>query len=184
VSYKSWCYVEDDEFKSATTVVHDLVDIVSKNGNLLLNVGPRPDGTIPDEAANLLLGLGEWLNINGEAIYGARHWHTFGEGSTTVGEGHMREKEDKPFNAGDIRFTTKDNALYAICLGWPGETATVKSLGSDSPIKAETIEHIQMLGSTESLAWSQTANGLQIQTPKQKPCDHAYSFKITLKGIA
>jgi alpha-L-fucosidase len=182
VSYKSWCYVEDDEFKTPTTLVHDLVDIVSKNGNLLLNVGPRPDGTIPDEAAKLLLGLGEWLNINGEAIYGARHWHTFGEGSTTVGEGHMREREDKPFGAEDIRFTTKGNSLYAICLGWPGEVVTIKSLNSVSPVKSEMIEHIQMLGSTESLSWSQSENGLQIQTPHQKSCDHAHTFKITLKG--
>jgi alpha-L-fucosidase len=181
VSYKSWCYVADDEFKTATTIVHDLVDIVSKNGNLLLNVGPKPDGTIPDEAANLLLGLGEWLNVNGEAIYGARHWQTFGEGSTRVGEGHMREREDKPFTAEDIRFTTKDNALYAVCLGWPGESAAIKSLGSGSSVKAEMIERIQMLGSAEPLAWSQREDGLQIKPPSHKPCDHAYTFKITLK---
>jgi alpha-L-fucosidase len=181
VSYKSWCYVEDDEFKSTTTVVHDLVDIVSKNGNLLLNVGPRPDGTIPDEAAKMLLGLGEWLNVNGEAIYGARHWHTFGEGSTTVGEGHMREREDKPFNAEDIRFTTKDNALYAICLGWPDGAALIKSLGSNSPVKAGLIEHIELLGSAESLNWSQHEDGLHIDAPSKKPCDHAYAFKLILK---
>ena len=128
VSYKSWCYIEDDDFKSVTTLVHDLVDIVSKNGNLLLNVGPKPDGTIPAEASERLLGLGDWLQINGEAIYGTRHWKTFGEGNTIVGEGHMREHEDKPFNAQDIRFTAKDGALYAICLGWPGEHAVIKSL--------------------------------------------------------
>jgi alpha-L-fucosidase len=182
VSYKSWCYVEDDEFKTATTIVHDLVDIVSKNGNLLLNVGPKPDGTIPDEAANLLLGLGEWLNVNGEAIYSARPWHTFGEGSTTVGEGHMREREDKPFSAEDIRFTVKENTLYAICLSWPGETITIKSLGSSSSVKTEMIEQIQMLGTSEPLTWSQREDSLQIQTPPQKPCDHAFAFKITLKG--
>lgn len=182
VSYKSWCFVEDDEFKTVSTLVHDLVDIVSKNGNLLLNIGPRPDGTIPSEAQDRLLGLGEWLNVNGEAIYGARHWHTFGEGSTVVGEGHMREREDKPFGADDIRFTTKDNALYAICLGWPGEAATVKSLGNASPVRAERIEHIQMLGSAEPVSWSQDDQGLHIQTPAQRPCDHAFTFKITLKA--
>src|SRR5262249_42024961 len=157
-----------------TTVVHDLVDIVSKNGNLLLNVGPKPDGTIPDEAAQVLLGLGAWLNVNGEAIYGTRHWHTFGEGSTTVGEGHMREREDKPFSAHDIRFTVKDNILYAICLGWPGEAAVIKSLAIGSLVKTDMIEHIQMLGSSETLTWSQREDGLSIKTPSQKPCEHAY----------
>ena len=181
VSYKSWCYVEDDEFKTVTTLVHDLVDIVSKNGNLLLNVGPRPDGTIPDEAADRLLGLGKWLNINGEAIYGTRHWSSFGEGSTTVGEGHLSEQADKPFTAEDIRFTSKDNALYAICLGWPEAAAVIRSLRTGSPISAERIEAIQMLGSNEALSWSQNATGLQICMPSQKPCDHAFTFKLTLK---
>ncbi len=180
VSYKSWSYVEDDQFKTVTTLVHDLVDIVSKNGNLLLNIGPKPDGTIPAEASELLLGLGDWLRINGEAIYGARHWKTFGEGDTTVG-GHMREHEDKPFTAEDIRFTTKDGTLYAICLGWPGENAVIKSLATGSLLAAEQIVAIEMLGSSEALAWSQREDGLHIATPRQHPCDHAYTFKIILK---
>ncbi len=180
VSYKSWCYVEEDDFKSVTTLVHDLVDIVSKNGNLLLNVGPKPDGTIPDEAVNRLLGLGEWLATNGEAIYGSRHWQTFGEGSTTV-SGHMREHEDKPFTAQDIRFTSKDGALYAICLGWPETGLTIKSLATGSALSAEQIESISMLGSDEDLAWTQSNDGLHIATPSRRPGDHAYTFKIALK---
>ncbi len=181
VSYKSWCYVEDDEFKSVTTLVHDLVDIVSKNGNLLLNVGPKPDGTIPDEAANRLRGLGEWLLTNGEAIYGTRHWHTYGEGAAVVGEGHMQEREDQPFTAQDIRFTSKPGMLYAICLGWPGKTILIKSLAAGSPLHAEEIESIHMLGSDENLSWTQDDDGLHIVTPSQRPGNHAFTFKITLK---
>ena len=181
VSYQSWGYVDDDEFKSPTIIVHDLVDIVSKNGNLLLNVGPKPDGTIPDKAASLLLDLGAWLGVNAEAIYGTHPWHGFGEGGTTIVEGHLREREDKAFNAEDVRFTTKGDCLYAICLGWPGETARMKSLGSHSAVPASAIEQIQMLGSNQPLAWSQDESGLQILTPSHRPCDHAYAFRIRLK---
>jgi len=99
---------------------------------------------------------------------------------TTV-SGHLHEHEDKPFNAQDIRFTTGDGAFYAICLGWPGESAVIKSLGSGSPVNAEQIMSIGMLGSPEALSWSQREDGLYITTPSQRPCDHAYTFKITLK---
>ena len=178
VSYKSWCYIEDDEFKTVTTLVHDLVDIVSKNGNLLLNVGPRADGTIPDQAANLLLGVGDWLRVNGEAIYGTRHWHTYGEGEARVVTGHLTERQNAPLTAEDIRFTTKGNVLYAICPGWPGEQVTIRSLGTDSPIRADMISEIRMLGSQETLSWSQDDHGLTVKTPGEKPCEHAYTLRI------
>jgi alpha-L-fucosidase len=180
VSYKSWCYIQDDEFKTVTSVVHDLVDIVSKNGNLLLNVGPRPDGVIPDPAVDILLGLGEWLQVNGEAIYGTRHWTTFGEGETGIPQA-FREREQQAHTARDVRFTTKGQDLYAICLGWPGASCTVKSLGSQGPVTSGSIAQITMLGADQPLAWSQDEEGLQIQTPSQPPCEHAYTFKITLK---
>jgi alpha-L-fucosidase len=180
ISYRSWCYVRDDHFKSVTTLVHTLVDVVSKNGNLLLNIGPRADGTISAEATERLLGLGAWLDVNGEAIYGARHWQVYGEGETAQVEGHMREHEQQPYTAQDIRFTTRENILYAICLGWPGDSVTIRSLGSGSSIQAENIAQITMLGAPEPLSWSQDADGLKIETPAQPPCDHAYTFKIEL----
>lgn len=182
VSYKTWCYIEDDEFKTVTTLVHDLVDIVSKNGNLLLNVGPRADGVIPEKPANLLLGVGDWLKVNGEAVYGTRPWHTFGEGRAKVAVGHLQEHADEPFTVEDIRFTTKGNTLYAICPGWPGAEATIKSLGASSSVSADMIAQVSMLGSPETLAWSQDDDGLKVRTPNQKPCQHAYTFKIDLKA--
>ena len=180
VSYKSWSYIKGDEFRTVTSVVHDLVDIVSKNGNLLLNIGPRADGTIPEKAANVLLGTGEWLAVNGEAIYGTRHWEVFGEGPTEVPTVRFREREYKPFTAQDIRFTRKGNALYAICLGWPEEPVTIQSLGAGSVVGAGAISGISMLGSDEALSWSQDEQRLTIQPPAHKPCDHACTFKIVL----
>ena len=181
VSYKSWCYIEDDEWKSVTTLVHDLVDIVSKNGNLLLNIGPRPDGTIPQEAQKRLLGLGEWLKVNGEAIYGTRPWTIYGEGNTPVVTGHLTEQNNAAFGAEDIRFTSKDGILYAIALGWPEDgELSINSLSCDSPICLEDIEMISMLGSNEALAWCQSGECLRVTLPREKPCDHAYTLKIQL----
>lgn len=182
VSKKSWGYIKDDEFKSVDRLVDDLADIVSKNGCLLLNVGPRPDGTIPQEAVDILLGIGKWLDLNGEAIYGTRPWHTFGEGPTKSG-GHLQEKRDTPYTAEDIRFTTKGKNLYAICLDWPGEEVIIRSLSSGSPLDAEKIKRIRMLGARKKLTWSQSEEGLTIQLPKERPCDNAYVIKIALKQI-
>ena len=181
VSYKSWGYIENDAFKTVTALVHDLVDIVSKNGNLLLNVGPKADGTIPERVAGLLLGMGDWLKVNGEAIYGSRPWHTYGEGQTDVATGHHTERENKAFAAEDIRFTTKGDALYAICPVWPGEEVNIKSLGSNAAVRADMISEVSMLGSQGTLSWSQDENGLKIKTPFEKPCQHAYTFKIILR---
>jgi alpha-L-fucosidase len=182
VSYESWGYIKNDKFKTVTTLVHDLVDIVSKNGNLLLNIGPRPDGIIPKEASNCLMGIGRWLKVNGEAIYNTRHWQSFGEGPTPVTSGHFAEKKDKAFTSKDIRFTVKGNALYAICLGWPGKETVIKSLSSSSPVNKEKISQITMLGSGQKLNWSQDRYGLRIKTPSKRPCKHAYTFKITFKN--
>lgn len=94
----------------------DLIDIVSKNGALLLNIGPRPDGTIPEEQVRILLEIGRWLETNGEAIYGTRPWNIYGEGPTKVAGGSFKDTARQAFTRQDIRFTTKGNVLYAIAL--------------------------------------------------------------------
>jgi len=180
VSYKSWCYIEDDELKTVTTIVHDLVDIVSKNGNLLLNVGPRADGTISDAVQDILLGLGEWLEVNGEAIYGTRHWHVYGEGKAKVAVGHITERQNEPFTVEDIRFTARGNVLYAIVPQWPGEEVTIRTLRAGSYVPADKISEVRMLGAEGTLSWSQDEDGLRVKMPSVQPCQHAYTLKLVL----
>ena len=133
VSNKSWGYIKDDTFKSPEFVVHQLIDIVSKNGNLLLNIGPRSDGTIPEEVQQVLLDVGTWLNVNGDAIYGTRPWRTYGEGPTKVAAGSFHDTDTTHYTAEDFRFTTKADALYAIGLCVADERRSGDPLaGSDS----------------------------------------------------
>lgn len=181
VAKNSWSYVVPQDYKTAESLIQDLVDVVSKNGALLLNIGPRPDGTIPEPEQAILREIGAWLAVNGEAIYGTRPWELFGEGPTEVTEGAFTDTKRAPFTAADFRFTTKGDALYAICLAWPGETATIHALRAGSPLLDRRVVEVALLGAPGALAWSVEANGLKIRMPAAKPCDHAYSFKIRLE---
>lgn len=181
ISKNSWGYVTDQDYKTATHIIGDLVDVVSKNGAMLLNVGPRPDGTIPEPEVEILGEIGRWLAVNGEAIYGTRPWHVFGEGPTEVEEGHFTDTRRQPYTSQDIRFTQKEGALYAIALGRPAGELAVRSLGQGSPIAAEQIERVSLLGGDERLAWQQTPDALVIQTPEQPAGAHAWVFKLHLK---
>src|SRR5512143_2043107 len=99
ISWKSWCYIENDELKPPESLVQLLVDVVSKNGNLLLDIGPKADGTIPAAQEERLLAIGKWLDVNGEALYGTRPWKQFGEGPTQRAGGAFKEKDEKPYTA-------------------------------------------------------------------------------------
>ena len=179
VSYKSWGYIHNDEFKPVRGMVHDLVDIVSKNGCLLMNVGPRPDGTIPEGAADSLRGIGVWLKVNGEAIYDTRPWESHGEGDTPIPEG-FKEKEQAAYTPKDIRYTRKGDSLYGISLGWPEGEWLCKSLGSTSSLKKDSIIQVELLGSQAPLTWRQDGEGLHVIPPAEKPCEHAFTLKISL----
>lgn len=174
VSRWSWGYIERDQFKSTAAIVADLVDIVSKNGTLLLNIGPRADGTIPEQAQKILTEMGGWLATNGQAIYGTRPWKIYGEGPTRTPAGSFKDTAGKPYTSEDIRFTQKGTTLYAIALAWPADgRITIKTLAG-TPVK-----RIELLGSTAKLRWSQTAGGLTIDLPVEKPGDYAFAFKIS-----
>jgi len=178
IDKKSWCFIENPEYKSVNVLIDNLVDRVSKNGNTLLNICPRADGTIPQEQKEILLSIGEWLDVNGEAIYGTRSWKKYGEGPTRFkGGGHI-DKRDIDYTAEDIRFTVKNNVIYAITLAWPGEKIFIQSLNE---LESDKIESITMLGDGKELNWDMTEDELVIETPNKEPCEHAYSFKIVCK---
>jgi alpha-L-fucosidase len=175
-----WGYLHETPYKSLPTLVHYLVDNVSKNGHMLLNVGPKPNGEIPEQAKELLLGIGAWLEVNGEAIYGTTPWVIYGEGPTKMKKaGYFMEDEEVDYTPQDIRFTAKDDALYAICLGWPEETLTIRSPAQR--LYESEIASVEMLGVDGELAWTMTEEGLRVTPPPQPPCECAYTFKISRK---
>ena len=178
ISKNSWGYVKNQDYKTAGEIVGDLIDIASKNGALLLNIGPRPDGTIPEPEERTLREIGQWLAVNGEAIYGTRPWKRFGEGPTEVVAGSFNDTRRPPFTGQDIRFTTRGNTLYAIALAWPGEQLTIQSLGTTSPHVSGEVTGASLLGHHGKLEWSRNENNLRVRMPAQKPCDYAYAVKI------
>lgn len=184
IAKNSWCYTENNDFKKAKDILCDLVDIVSKNGNLLLNVGPKADGTISDEDKAVLLEIGEWMEKNGEAIYGSRPWRIAAEGPTKVAEGQFTDGKDKVFTAEDFRFTVKGDSLYAICLHYPEDgRVTIKALGeqdaSHLPKFHGIIKRIEILGFEEQPVWNRDGEGLHIETGTVNS-DKPVVFKVTL----
>ncbi len=171
VAKNSWCYTEGNSYKTARQIVQDLVDIVSKNGRLLLNIGPKADGSIPDQDRDILLAIGNWLAVNKEAIYGSKLWRKSGEGPTQVTEGQFADAEEKPYTCADIRFTVNGNYLYAICLNMNGKNRiTVQSLAeADAAVKPNfhgIIRNVSVLGMPGEVRWHRDSEGLHIKTPK------------------
>jgi alpha-L-fucosidase len=161
-----------------------LVDIVSKNGNLLINVVQTPEGDLEPDMLEILNGIGKWTAVNGEGIYGSRPWKIYGEKSTDtpkVKSGNFNEGHVK-YDARDIRFTTKGNILYAFCLAKPTTDVKIISLGKNSKYSQKTIVSIKLLGSKEKLAWRQEANSLIINKPVHLPDWQVVGFRIQFKN--
>ena len=184
ISNNSWGYVEGDTFKSPEYIVRLLADVVSKNGNLLLNVGPQPDGTIPEPVQQVLREVGAWLKVNGEAIYGTRPWTRYGEGPTAVASGAFHERDAKPYTAEDFRFTVKGDTLYAIELGWPTDgKITVHSLGSNA-LTGQKIKSVDLVGSDAKVVWRQDGEGLVVQLPPRPVGKYAYVLRLDRQSVA
>ena len=183
IALNSWCYTEHNQFRPWEDILCDLVDIVSKNGCLLLNVGPKADGTISPEDTAVLEGIGDWMRVNGEAIYGTHVWRRYGEGPTKVLEGHFTDSIRKNFTSQDFRFTAKGGCLYAIAMKASEDGRyCIRSLGAyDEEHKDHfygIIEKAEVLGCEEAPVWQRDLEGLHLQT-RYRP-KGPLVFKLTL----
>ena len=177
-SIGSWGYNKESPYTTADTQVDKLIDIVSKNGNLLLNIPIRADGTLDETATGILEAMGRWLDVNGEGIYGTRPWYLFGEGPTNEIPHFVVES---PFIWKDIRYTTKGEYLYAFVLDWPGSKRFVEfAFLAPGNNRIGPIESVELLGHDGDIQWEHHPDGLRVWFPEKKPCELAYCLKIHL----
>jgi alpha-L-fucosidase len=174
-----------DPYKSPKRVIDMLVDIVSRNGNLMLNF-PLPNSGMPDDQELKILDeITRWMAVNSEGIYGTRPWKIFGDGPVASappsGRGaRFNETGRRDFTADEVRFTTKGGTLYAFVMGWPEKQAVIKSLATDSSVAQVKVRNVELLGFKGKMQWTQDEKGLTVQMPGQKPCDHAIALKIAV----
>jgi alpha-L-fucosidase len=183
-----WSYVNNKKYRDGADYhIRSIIDVVSRGGIFLLSLTPKGDGSISEQEREIMHGIGRWMKVNGEAIYGSRPWKTYAEGPTVLrsmkkrNNGRVDEQWDwrKQFTSQDIRFTTKDNILYAIALEWPEDgRLTVRSLAKRFDLNIETVN---LLGHEGTLRWNQTANGLEVNLPSEHPCEYAFTLKIAPK---
>jgi alpha-L-fucosidase len=176
-------------YKSAQMVAQMLVDIVSKNGNLMLNV-PLPGSGAPDDDELMFVAdFGRWMNANSRAIYASRPWAVFGEGPSTQAQAPLRaqgfnEGRNKPYTGEDIRFVQKGGKLYAFALAWPENgTLTIKSLGTGAPHAAGQVERVELFGASAPLEFTRSADGVAVKLPERRPGDYVYTFEISGRGL-
>lgn len=174
-----WHYKKDLTYKTVGQIVRSLVDVVSKNGTLLLSIPQRGDGTIDEREVAFLQGLGAWTKVNGEGIYGSRPWTIFSEGPTKIPRGRAGDVAIA-FTAEDIRFTTKDGRLYAFLMVEPTGTTTIKSLGREAPT-GRPVKKVELVGSDEPLRWRQDGAALHVEQPARLPSADVVSYRITFE---
>ncbi len=182
IAKNSWGYTENNDFKNPVDLVCDLVDIVSKNGALLLNVGPRADGSITEEDRDVLVKIGGWLKVNGEAIYGTGYWTTFGEGDTIVPEGAFTDVDRSPFTSRDIRFTFKAPCLYATVMHWPADgKVAITSLKKMGKNFRGLIKNVELIGFRNELKFTRDDEALHVAVTGKLETAYPVCLKITLE---
>jgi alpha-L-fucosidase len=186
-SIGDWYYRRGQKYMTSGEVIRMLVDIVSKNGNLLLNVVQTPEGDLEPDVLKILDGIGTWVAINGEGVYGTRPWKVFGEGPAIREQekgrfGGLKDVPSKPFTAEDFRFTASNdgNTLHAFCFGVPEKEFRIVSLGKDSKLNDKTIDSVEILGAGKA-EWKQEADALLVAKPASIPDKEAVAIKVTFK---
>jgi alpha-L-fucosidase len=185
-SIGDWYYRTGQKYRTGLEVIQMLVDIVSKNGNLLINVVQTPEGDLEPDVLAILDVIGKWTPANGEGIYGTRPWKIYGEGPSTLKnqpKGQFGGLSDvRPYEISDIRFTTKGEVLYTFCMnGRPTGDIKITSLGKTSKLNAKAVASVQMMGSKEKLVWKQGADALVITEPAKVSAIPVIAFKIEFK---
>jgi alpha-L-fucosidase len=178
-----WHYKRGQQYKTAKKVIDLLADIVSKNGNLLLNFPLPNSGELDYEERVVLDGITAWMAVNSEGIYATRPWKIYGEGPSTktkIETGNFNEDKQKDLTAEDIRFTTKGSTLYAFVMGWPEKAAVIYALGFASPQNPGKIQRVELLGGKGDLKWKQDEAGLRVEMPAEKISDVAITLKVEL----
>jgi alpha-L-fucosidase len=177
----SWHYKRGIRYKTPKMVIDMLVDVVSRNGNLMLNFPLPASGALDLQELNVLSAITDWMKLNGEAIHSTRPWKIFGTGpdaGNSAGAAKFNERNRKALTAKDVRFTTKGSVLYAFVMGWPEYETTIQPLALGTALRVGKIQNVELLGFGGKLKWSQSEAGLKIFLPEKKPCDYGVAFKI------
>ena len=185
IAKNSWCYTEGNDYKKSWSILCDFVDVVSKNGTMLLNVGPKADGTISEDDTRILEEIGAWLSANGEAIYGSRPWRYAQEGPTKQVQGQFTDSADKIYTSEDFRFTQNHGRIYAACMRYPEDGHILIKTLAHKATTAESkffgiIDDVDVLGFDEKPVWKQTAEGLEITT-ENVVSDSPVFFRVSIK---
>ncbi len=174
---------DEKAYMSAEKVVHRLCDVVSKNGNLLLSIPMKADGTIDYEERAIVEAVGGWLARFGDAIFNTRPWRSFGEGPTLVTSGQFGEATAKPFTAADIRFTAAKEDVFAVTLGQPASTVSIRSFAEGSNVGAGKVERVEVVGSSAPLDFTRDSAGLHVQIPEQARDSFGVALKLAGRGL-